>query len=265
MSATLRQLLEGSRARLARDRALAPTSELRAQLRDASMVGRSPGRLRAALVADSLTVIAEVKGASPVAGTLRPGLDPAALATDYAKAGAAAISVLTEERWFAGSLEHLRQVARATPLPVLRKDFIVDRYQIEQAALAGAAGVLLIVEALADDALRELVDAAHELGLDALVEAHDERGIERADRAGSGLIGINNRDLTSMQVDWEHCLRVAGRLPEGAVCVAESGIGSAGQMRQIRAAGYHAALVGSSLVVAPDPAAALRSLLREEA
>lgn len=261
MSVTLQQLLEGARHTLERDRSRVSASDLRARLREARLVGRAPGRLRQALRGPDLTVIAEVKGASPVDGTLRAQLEPAAVAAAYADAGATAISVLTEERWFAGSLDHLRAVTGRVPVPVLRKDFIVDRYQVEAAALAGAAAILLIVEALDDAALRELVEAAHEVGLDALVEAHDARGIERGARAGSGLLGINNRDLDSMRVDWEHCLRVADQLPDGTVCVAESGIGSADQLRRIRAAGYDAVLIGSSLMRAPDPGAALRTLL----
>lgn len=268
MSITLQQLIETARATTARDRGLVPEAELerrlelvRARRPDGRVPAANAGRLRAALRGQSMQVIAEVKGASPVTGTLRADLQPRALAASYAEAGAAAVSVLTEERFFGGSMQHLREVAEQVAVPVLRKDFIVEPYQVRQAALAGAAAVLLIAEALTADELAELVAVAHGLGLDALVEIHAAVSIPAAVDAGSGLIGVNNRDLQTMQVDWRHALEVSDQLPADVVRVAESGIERREQMVALREAGYDAALVGTSLVKAADPAAALRRLL----
>ncbi len=261
MSITLQQLIDTARATTARDRAQIPESELVRRLQEARGAGTAPGRLRTALEGTTIRVIAEVKGGSPVAGTLREDLQPVALAAGYAASGAAAVSVLTEERFFGGSLAHLRAVAEHVDVPVLRKDFIVEPYQVRQAALAGAAAILLIAEALSPPELSELVGLAHELGLDALVEVHDADSVPAAVEARSGLIGVNNRNLKTMQVDWRHALAVASELPDDVLRVAESGIEHRDQLLQLHAAGYHAVLIGTSLVKAPDPAAALRALL----
>ncbi|HJO05237.1 MAG TPA: indole-3-glycerol phosphate synthase TrpC [Acidobacteriota bacterium] len=262
---TLDRLVETARQKAAVDRATTPQAELRAKLRDSDALHRPGGRLRRALQSDGMSVIAEIKAASPLAGPLRTPFDPVDLARQYVGAGAAAISVLTEETFFAGSLAHLGSVAAAVELPVLRKDFIIDAYQIEQAALAGAAAVLLIAEALEPSQLRDLVGIAHQMRLDALVELHDADSIDAVVEADSGLIGINNRDLRSMRVDWRHSLHVAEQLPAGTIRVSESGIQAATELHQLEAAGYHAVLVGTSLVRATDPATALRRLLVGEA
>ena len=261
---TLERLVDTARQKADADRAATPQVELQAKLRDSDALRSPAGRLRQALCSDGMSVIAEVKGASPLSGPLRTPFDPVDLTRQYVGAGAAAISVLTEETFFAGSLEHLGSVAAAVELPVLRKDFIVDAYQIEQAALAGAAAVLLIAEALEPSQLQELVGLAHQMRLDALVELHDTDSIDAVVAADSGLIGINNRDLRSMRVDWRHSLRIAEQLPSGTVRVSESGIRSATELHQLGAAGYHAVLVGTSLVRAADPAAALQRLLAGE-
>lgn len=258
---TLDLLVDTARQKTAADRVATPPAELRARLQDSGALGLPSGRLRQALAGDNVSVIAEVKGASPLSGPLRTPFDPVDLAGQYVEAGAAAISVLTEETFFAGSLGHLASVAAAVDLPVLRKDFIVDAYQIEQAALAGAAAVLLIAEALEPSQMQDLVGLAHQLRLDALVELHDSDSIDAVIAARSGLIGVNNRDLRSMRVDWRHSLRVAGQLPADSVRVSESGIRSAAELAELGAAGYHAVLVGTSLVRATDPAVALQRLL----
>ncbi len=257
---TLERLVETARDKAIADRATTPQAELRARLRDSDALSLPAGRLRRALSGRGVSVIAEVKGASPLSGPLRSPFDPVELARKYVGAGADAISVLTEETFFAGSLAHLTNVARAVELPVLRKDFIVDAYQIEQAALAGASAVLLIAEALEPLQLGDLVARAHELRLDALVELHGVDGLAAAVAAESGIIGINNRDLRSMRVDWRHSLRVAELLPANTVRVSESGIQSAIEVDQLGAAGFHAVLVGTSLVRATDPATALQRL-----
>ena len=258
---SLQALVESSRATTARRRRRRSETELLERLAAAGLPGRDPGRLRAALACPGLAVIAEVKGASPVEGVLRADLQPCALAREYEEAGAVAISVLTEECHFGGSLEHLSAVAAAVDRPVLRKDFIVDPYQVHEAALAGASGVLLIAEVLDAASLADLVAVAHGLGLDALVEVHDASSVPAAVASGSGLIGVNNRDLETMQVDWRHALEVAVHLPADVVRVAESGIDSHAQLQRLHAAGYDAALIGSSLVRAANPAEALRGML----
>lgn len=264
MSVTLQHLVDVSRARCEAARRAVPEAELRAQVTAASIIDRPTGRLRGALEGEAMSVIAEVKGASPVAGRLREPFEPLEVATAYAAAGASAVSVLTEERYFAGSLDHLRAIAGALDLPTLRKDFIVEEYQVLEAALAGAGAVLLIAEVMEPARLRTLVGLAHELRLDALVEAHDEASIDAALAAGSGLIGINNRDLSTMRVDWRHALRVAAAVPADVIAVAESGIDSPEQLARLAEAGYSGALVGTSLVRADDPGAALRRLLAGE-
>ncbi len=205
-----------------------------------------------------LAVIAEVKRASPSRGVLAPDLDAAAQARAYERAGAAAVSVLTEPDSFHGSLDDLRAAAHAVDIPVLRKDFLVDPYQVREAAAAGAAAVLLIVAALDDGCLLTLLEECGACGLDALVECHDETDLTRALRAGAGLIGVNNRDLTTLRVDLGTTERLARLALPGAVLVAESGIRDAADAARMRVAGATALLVGETLVCrAPDELAHL--------
>lgn len=217
----------------------------------------------AALRAHRPAVIAEVKKASPSRGAIRADFDPVAIACRYAACGAAAISVLTEERFFQGSPGHLQAIRAAVELPLLRKDFVVDDYQLAEARAWGADAALLIVAALDDGALAALHAAGRALGLDMLVEAHDAREVERAVAAGAELIGINNRDLRTFVTTLETAERLRPLIPAGAVAVAESGIERAADIARLRAAGYEAFLVGESLMREPDPGAALRALLGE--
>ncbi len=263
MTITLERLVEVARAKVAVDRETLPAEDLLVRIRQSGALDRRPGRLVSALRRDGMAVIAEIKGASPVTGQLRAGYDNATIARQYEAAGAAAISVLTEETYFGGSLDALEQDVEAVQIPVLRKDFIVEPYQIQQAALAGASAVLLIADVLPATDLRELVAVAHEYRLDAMVEVHRRDSIAAASAAGSGLIGVNNRNLDTMTVDWRYALEVASALPADAVRVAESGISAPGQLTELVAAGYDAALVGSSLMAAADPGQALRVLLQE--
>jgi len=205
-------------------------------------------------------VLAEIKRASPSAGPIRPGADPAAIATAYAAAGAAAISVLTDRQFFDGDLGFLAACRAAVRLPLLRKDFVIDPYQIAEARVAGADGVLLIVAALDDANLRELVAAATSYGLDALVEIHGEAEAERAVASGARLIGINHRDLHTFRIDMSLTATIAPALPAGTVIVGESGIRTAADVRALGEAGAHAVLVGEHLMRADDPGAALRAL-----
>ncbi len=205
-------------------------------------------------------LIAEIKQRSPSKGLLRPHFDPAALARVYARGGAAAISVLTDERYFGGSLEHLRQVAALRlGLPLLRKDFLFSPYQVLEARLAGASAVLLIVAMLSQQQLGELLAAAHEQGLHALVECHTADEVAQAVAAGASIIGVNNRDLHSFYVDLNTCLRLRPLVPQHAVMVAESGIRTREDVLQLQSAGVDAMLIGEALVTAPDPLTALQS------
>jgi indole-3-glycerol phosphate synthase len=204
--------------------------------------------------------VAELKPRSPSRGAIRPDFDPVGCAKAYADAGAAALSVLTDARYFGGELGLLDAVRRAVDLPLLRKDFLIDPYQVDEARAHGADAVLLIVAALDAAGLRALRERALEHGLDALVEVHDERELDAALGAGADLLGINNRDLRSFEVDLGVTERLAPRVPEGVVIVAESGILSGEDVHRLEAAGAHAVLVGEALMREPDVGLALRRL-----
>jgi indole-3-glycerol phosphate synthase len=206
-------------------------------------------------------VVAELKRRSPSKGEIRPDFDPLSCAKAYADAGAAAISVLTDRRWFGGELAYLDAVRRAVALPLLRKDFLIDAYQVDEARVAGADAVLLIARALEPTRLRALRERAATLGMDALVEVHDEREVDAALAAGADLVGINNRDLASFRTDLATTERLAPRLvAAGVVVVAESGIFTHDDVRRLEAAGAHAVLVGEALMREPDVGIALARL-----
>jgi indole-3-glycerol phosphate synthase len=208
-----------------------------------------------------IAIIAEVKKASPSRGVIRPDFDPAAIARAYEHAGAVGVSVLTEERFFQGHLDHLAEVRRAVNLPILRKDFLIDPYQVVEARTWGADAVLFIVAILGDQQLDEMLAAAREQGLDALVEIHDERELERALAAGAEIVGINNRDLRSFVTTLETAERLRPLVPASAVPVAESGISGPADIARLGRAGFDAFLIGECLMRAPDPGAKLRELL----
>jgi len=206
-------------------------------------------------------VVAELKRRSPSKGEIRPHFDPVGCAKAYAEAGAAAISVLTDSRYFGGELSLLAAVRREVPLPLLRKDFLIDAYQIDEARVAGADAVLLIARALDGAQLRALRERAAALGLDALVEVHDERDVDAALAAGADLVGINNRDLATFHTDLATTERLAKRLRDaGVVVVGESGIFTHEDVRRLEAAGAHAVLVGEALMREPDVGLALARL-----
>lgn len=205
--------------------------------------------------------LAEIKRASPSAGPIRPGADPVEIARAYAEHGAAAISVLTDRQFFDGELGFLALVHAAVAVPVLRKDFVIDPYQIVEARAAGADAVLLIVAALDDVQLAELAATAAEHGLDALVEVHDEAEAARALAIGVTLLGVNHRDLRSFAIDMELTARIAAIVPGDVVLVGESGIKTRADVLRLGAAGAHAVLVGEALMRAPSPGAALAALL----
>ena len=255
-SDVLSDIVAGVRTDLARRRAETSEAELRAALADADPPRDPMPRLRGL----GSSVIAEVKRRSPSKGELAEIADPAALARDYAAGGAAAISVLTEERRFAGSLDDLRAVRAAVDLPLLRKDFIVEPYQVVEARAAGADLVLLIVAALGDDDLRGLHDLARELGMSVLVEVHDEPETARAVALGAELVGVNARNLKTLDVDPDTFGRLAPLVPADRVLVAESGIASPVEVKRYVAEGARAVLVGEALVKDGDPEGAVRAM-----
>jgi indole-3-glycerol phosphate synthase len=212
-------------------------------------------------------IIAEMKPRSPSRGVIRADFDPVTIAKAYFEGGAAAISVLTDEPDFGGQLGTLDIVRRVVPLPLLRKDFLVDSYQIDEARVAGADAILLIVAAFpgADSAaeIRRLKDRANELGLDALIEVHDDREFDIAVECGANFVGVNNRDLGTFEVDLGISERLASRAPDGVVVVAESGISTPKDVERLESAGVDAFLVGEALMREPDPGLTLRELRRE--
>jgi indole-3-glycerol phosphate synthase len=255
-------ILARTAADLVNRKSITAVSDLEAAARSRQV----PLSLRVAVGGPDMSVIAEVKRASPSRGAFQVDVEPATVASEYVSGGAAAISVLTDEPFFRGTLGDLEAVASAArcgerAVPVLRKDFVVDPYQIVEARAHGADAVLLIVAALDDAMLRQLLTVAAAWGMDALVEVHDEREMERAVAAGAGLIGINNRDLRSFTVDLRVSERLAPIAPDDAVIVAESGVHGPDDVKRLHDAGAHAVLVGETLVTAPDRAAAVRGLL----
>lgn len=257
----LERIVELKQAALARSQAEIPLEELRRRLEGIS----APLDFAGALQGGSVRLIAEVKKASPSKGLLCPQFDPVTLATTYAQNGAAAISVLTEEPHFQGSLEHLALIRdtlrqRELSVPLLRKDFLFDPYQVYESRAAGADAILLIVAILSDAQLRDLLQLSHELGMACLVEVHDEAELERALSAGAKIIGINNRNLHTFETRLEVTQRLRPLVPQGRLVVSESGISSRHDVERLREWGVNAVLVGEALVTAADVAAKVRDL-----
>ena len=259
MVGILEEIVSAKRREVERLKVEAPVSQLERRLES-----RAPAlNLAGALWGDSVRIIAEVKKASPSKGLLRADFDPASLAATYVDSGAAAISVLTNADHFQGSIEHLDAVCRvAHPrgLPVLRKEFIFDPYQVYEARAHGADAVLLIVALLTPGSLRQLRELAGRLWMQCLVEVHDEKELKLALDAGAEIVGINNRDLRTFKTDLEVTARLASLIPDGKIVVSESGISTREHIHRIQAAGAHAALVGEALVTAPDAGAKLREM-----
>jgi len=245
-----------SRRRLEETRAQEPLGELRARALEVP----DPPSFHAALARPGVAVIAEIKRGSPSRGPLRPDLDPVALASAYVDGGAAAVSVLTAPLGFGGSLADLEEVARIG-VPTLRKDFLVDPYQVWEARAAGASAVLLLAVVLDDDALRTMLAATDEAGLDALVEVHDEHEMARMAALAPRIVGVNVRDLRDFSVETTRFSTVASGRPSGTVLVAESGVDGPDDVTTYVGAGADAVLVGEHLVVSEDPAAATRALV----
>ncbi len=257
MATFLETVVERTEAELARRKQDVPAGDLERRL-GPSRRGRP---FSEALVDEGISLIAEMKRSSPSRGPIRPGASVTEIITAYDAGGARACSVLTEPNWFGGSLEDLVEARRATELPLLRKDFLVDEYQLLEARVAGADAVLLIVAALKKKRLARLSAFAGELGMDCLVEVHDEDEMERAVDAGVEVIGINNRKLHSLEVDLDTTFRLLADVPAGTVVVAESGITRHEDVEALEEAGIDAILVGEALMGADDPGHAIRALM----
>jgi indole-3-glycerol phosphate synthase len=256
----LERILAKTRETVAEHKERVPFRELerRAKLHAPRGFARA---LRARSV-EAPAVIAELKKASPSKGLIRPVFDVRSLASELADAGAAALSVLTDEPFFQGSLGNLEIASAAVTIPCLRKDFMVDEYQIVEARAHGADAILLIVAALTDSELSNLKNAAHRYELDVLCEVHSAEELARARDLGCEAYGVNNRNLKTFEVRLENSLDLIEQLPAGAVHVAESGIHTIDDMQRLRSAGYHAFLIGESLMRQPSPGAALAQLLQ---
>ena len=263
LSATSADLLETILAATRRIVEVRSDRETQADLaRRADARPARPGCFRAALARrDRVNIIAECKRRSPSRGVLRADYDAVAIATGYARGGAAAISVLTEPTFFDGSLADLSGVREAVETPLLRKDFIVSEYQLFEARAAGADAVLLIVAALSSQALQALAGRAASLGLDVLVEVHDAQELTIAIDAGATIVGVNNRNLRTLAVDVRASEDLMAGMPAGVVAVSESGLKTTADLRHLRAAGYSAFLIGERFMLADDPEAAVRQLL----
>jgi indole-3-glycerol phosphate synthase len=258
MPTILDKIVSTKRSEIEAAKAARPEAELRAALADAPPVRD----FFAPLAADGpIKLVAEVKKASPSAGMIRADFDPVAIAKIYEAHGAACISVLTDEPYFLGRLEYLSQIRAAVDLPLLRKDFILDTYQLVEARAAGADAVLLIAECLDDCNLRKLFNAACELGLTPLVELYEPSNLPRVLAAGATLVGVNNRNLHTFEVDLEHTIRLRAEVPDECVLVGESGIKTHADVERLETAGVDAILVGESLCREPDIGAAVDQLL----
>jgi indole-3-glycerol phosphate synthase len=262
MKDVLTEICTEKRAHVARAQARRPEAALVAALKDASPVRPFAAALEGAIAQGRHGLIAEIKKASPSGGLIRPDFDPAALARAYQAGGANCLSVLTDTPYFQGSDADLAAARAAVSLPVLRKDFILDPYQIVESRVIGADCVLLIIAALPDALARELAAAAAELGLDVLVEVHDRAELERALLLEPGLVGINNRNLRTLKTDLATTEALAPLVPAGRIIVAESGLKSPADLDRLAAAGAGAFLVGEALMREPDVTAATRRLLR---
>jgi indole-3-glycerol phosphate synthase len=256
----LDQIVAATRVVVAERRRTADTRALEAAA--ASHVPRGfLGGLRERAALDGVAVIAEIKKASPSKGLLRSSMDVANVAREYEDAGAAALSVLTEEQYFQGSLDNLRIASETTKLPCLRKDFIVDEFQVLEARANRADAILLIVASLSDSELRLLHAKARSLELDVLCEVHDEEELERAIACGCNIIGVNNRNLKTFEVDLATAERLSAQIPASVLRVAESGIHTGADIARLSSSGFDVFLVGESLITQPSPGGALRRLL----
>lgn len=262
MSTILDQIIEQKHREISASRHQISLADLERQLADAPA---PRGFLRALKSASAPALIAEVKKASPSAGLIRPNFDPVLIAMEYQSSGAACLSILTDEKFFQGHLDYLRQVRKSVSIPVMRKEFIIDRYQIAEARLAGADCVLLIAECLDDTLMQDLYDYARQLGMDVLIELYDLPNVSRVLATGTELLGINNRDLRTFRTSLEHTFLVKQQVPDSVLLVSESGIATNSDIQRLRAGGIGAVLVGESLMRQPDISTAVRQLMQGSA
>jgi indole-3-glycerol phosphate synthase len=253
----LSRIVEARRVEVARRQRIMPETMLRIVVQKAD----PPRDFAGALCRDRINVIAELKKASPSAGLLREAFDPVSLARGFEQAGAAALSVLTEEESFQGALAHLRDARASVAIPVLRKDFIVEPWQVWEARAANADSFLLIVAALPPEALTALLALGRQLGMEPLVEVHTAAELDQALEAGARIIGVNNRDLHTLEVRVETSFDLIAAIPDDCIAVAESGLRAADDLTRLRAAGFDAFLIGERLMRESDPGAGLRDLL----
>jgi indole-3-glycerol phosphate synthase len=253
----LDKILDAKRAAIEHRKKILPETALKYGVQHALPLRDFP----AALARPGLSVIAELKPASPSRGVIRENFDPVALARSLEAAGAAALSVLTEEEFFGGSLKNLREARKSTALPVLRKDFIFDPWQVLETRANDADSLLLIVAALDDPQLRDLLAQGRELGMEPLVEVHTAEELTRALAAGAHILGVNNRNLKTLEVRMQTSFELAALIPDDCIAVSESGLRSHDDLARLRDAGFDAFLIGESLMLSPDPAAALSALL----
>ncbi len=260
MTDFLQQIKPQKEAYIRFRQAQAPLKELRARINDTP----PPRDFKEALAKPGISLIAEVKRASPSAGKIAAIFQPRHLARSYQEGGAAAVSVLTDDIYFGGKLSDLKAAKEAVSLPVLRKDFILDEYQVYEARAAGADALLLIAEFLSSGRLARLLRLTHSLGMSALVEAHSQAGLEKSIASGAGILGINNRNLETLQVDLNISLELLPLIPDGPIKVSESGIKYAANVASMARAGAGAILVGESLMRSRDKAGMIRELLGGE-
>ena len=253
----LDRILEARRAAVEHRKKVLPQTALIYGVKAATPIRDFP----AALIRCELNIIAELKPASPSRGVLRDPFDPVALAKSFEGSGAAALSVLTEEEFFHGSLKNLRDARKNVQIPVLRKDFIFDPWQVWETRANDADSFLLIVAALRDPQLQELIDLGRELGMEPLVEVHTAAELDRALTAGSRILGINNRDLKTLDVRPSTSYELIEKIPEECIAVCESGLRSHQDLQRLRSAGFDAFLIGEHLMLSPEPSVALRGLL----
>jgi indole-3-glycerol phosphate synthase len=253
----LDRILEARRAEVDHRKRVLPEAALKYGVKAATPLRG----FSAALCRDGLNVLAELKPASPSRGVIREPFEPVALAQTLEAAGACALSVLTEGEFFRGSLKNLRDARKAIRLPVLRKDFIFDSWQVWETRANDADSFLLIVATLSDGLLRDLIALGHELGMEPLVEVHTGEDLDRALAAGARIVGVNNRDLKTLTVNVNTSFELIGRIPDECIAVSESGLRTHDDLVKLRSAGFDAFLVGTHLMLSPDPAAALAALL----
>lgn len=257
MSNVLAEICENKRGEVAAAKAARPASELQARLSDAPPVRDFAAALKGAT---DIGLIAEVKKASPSAGAIRADVDPVAVARIYDSAGASCISCLTDEKYFQGRLEYLTAIRREVSIPVLRKDFILDRYQVLEARVAGADAILLIAECLNDCEMRDLYFYAAELGMESLIEIYEPENLERVLKLEPTLLGVNNRNLKTMEVSLDHSIRLAAQVPAETFYISESGIKTRADVVRLKAAGVRGILVGETLMRQGDIAGMVREL-----